>query len=346
MRFVLFAIGLGLTLTACSMTPLESAPNGCVQGQEPCGAGCVPTGTCQPTTAAGAGGNGGQAGSGGSGDNPGMGGTAGSATVPATGGAVTATSATSGAPSSNCTDLASFHTVLTTDFAGTFVRVDGVNKQYFMQANWWGFYDQETETVDGLSFSVANPTAATSYGDMPMGYPSFFIGSYAGHSPTGSNLPKQVSALSNVYTVFSTNASSKGYTNFNAAYDVWLTSTGDPLPSYQYDPGTGGAYLMVWLFMPMNRQPRGFNMHPSQAVRGLPGTWDVWIDNSDPPCISYVSTTPLDKLDYDLNNFIQDAVANNYGVTSSMFLSIIFAGFEIWGGADGLQAKAFCANVL
>ena len=54
----------------------------------------------------------------------------------------------------------------------------------------------------------------------------------------------------------------------------------------------------------------------------------------------------MDKLDYDLNNFIQDAVAKDYGVTSSMFLSIIFAGFEIWGGADGLQAKAFCANVL
>jgi hypothetical protein len=29
-----------------------------------------------------------------------------------------------------------------------------------------------------------------------------------------------------------------------------------------------------------------------------------------------------------------------------MYLSIVFAGFEIWGGGDGLQAKAFCANVL
>jgi len=343
MRFVLFAIGLGLTLTACSMTPLESAPDECVQGQEPCGSGCVPTGTCQPTPAAGTGGN---AVPGGLGGNDGTGGTAGSASVPPTGGAGTVTSATSEAPSSNCTDLASSHTVLTTDFGGTFVRVDGVNKQYFMQANWWGFYEQETETVDGLSFSVANPAAATSYSDMPMGYPSFFIGSYAGHSPSGSNLPKQVSALSNVYTVFSTNASSKGYTNFNAAYDVWLTSTGDPLPSYQYDPGTGGAYLMVWLFMPMNRQPRGFNMHPSQAVRGLPGTWDVWIDPTNPPCVSYVSTTTLEKLDFDLNGFIKDSVSKGYGITNSMYLSVVFGGFEVWGGGDGLQVKAFCANVL
>ncbi len=337
MRFVLFAIGLGtgLILTSCTRSLLDySPPGGCLDGQELCGSTCVPTGTCQPTATAGTGGSGGK------------GATGGSAAVTATGGAQTATSAPTKGASPRCADVSSTQAYLTTDFGVTMVRVDGVDKQYLMQANWWGWYDQETENVDGLSFSVANPTGATSYGDAPMGYPSFFIGSYAGHSPTGSNLPKQVSALTNVYTVFSTNASSKGYSNYNAAYDVWLTETGTPLPSYQYDPGAGGAYLMVWLFMPSDRQPRGWNTHPGQAVAGLPGTWDVWIDPSNPPCISYVSTTPLDKLDYDLNDFIQDAVAKNYGITSSMYLSIIFAGFEIWGGADGLQAKAFCANVL
>ena len=209
-----------------------------------------------------------------------------------------------------------------------------------------GLVRPETETVDGLSFSVANPTAATSSGDAPMGYPSFFIGSYAGNAPRGSNLPMQVSTLGHVYTVFSTNASTIGHTDYDAAYDVWLTSAGSPLPTYQYDPGAGGAELMVWLFKPTNRQPQGSNVHPSQTVHGLPGTWDVWVDSANPPCISYVSTTPLDKLDYDLKDVIQDAVSNGYGITSSMYLSIIFAGFEIWGGADGLQAKAFCANVL
>jgi hypothetical protein len=53
----------------------------------------------------------------------------------------------------------------------------------------------------------------------------------------------------------------------------------------------------------------------------------------------------LASLQFDLNNFIQDAVTSGYGVTSSQYLSIIFAGFEVWGGADGLQEKAFCANV-
>jgi len=333
MRFVLFAIGLGtgLILTSCSRTALDFSPGGCAQDQESCGSTCVPTGTCQPAPAAGTGGTGG---------------VGGSAAVAAAGGTQTTTSAPGQPASKNCTDLASTHAVLASDFDVTVIQVDGIDKQYVMQTNWWGGFDQETETVDGLSFTVANPMGATSYGDIPMGYPSLFVGSYAGHSPKGSNLPKQVSALTNVFTFFSTNASSKGYSNYNAAYDVWLTATGAPLPPYQYDPGVGGAFLMVWLFKPTDRQPRGANLHPGQAVPGLPGTWDVWIDNSNPPCISYVSTKPLDRLDYDLNNFIQDAVAKNYGITSSMYLSIIFAGFEIWGGADGLQAKAFCANVL
>jgi len=48
---------------------------------------------------------------------------------------------------------------------------------------------------------------------------------------------------------------------------------------------------------------------------------------------------------YDLNDFIQDSVTNQYGITTSMYLSIIFAGFEVWGGGDGIECKQFCATV-
>jgi hypothetical protein len=229
--------------------------------------------------------------------------------------------------------------------SGVFVPVWGLDKTYVAQANWWHLFNQQTVAADGLSFSVANPAGAASSDNSPMGYPSFFIGSYAGRTSKASNLPKQVSALTNVYTVLSTNASSKGTSNYNVAYDVWFTATGAPLITSQGNPGAGGAYLMVWFFKPSNRQPRGSNAHPGQAVSGLPGTWDVWVDPSNPPCISYVSTTPVDKLDYDLNSFIKDAVTKGYGITNSMYLSVIFGGFEIWGGGDGLQVNAFCANV-
>jgi hypothetical protein len=53
----------------------------------------------------------------------------------------------------------------------------------------------------------------------------------------------------------------------------------------------------------------------------------------------------MDGLQFDLNNFIKDAVAKQYGITSSMYLSIVFGGFEIWGGADGIKLSQFCASV-
>ena len=103
---------------------------------------------------------------------------------------------------------------------------------------------------------------------------------------------------------------------------------------------------MVWLFQPSDRQPRGKIVANGSVVKDVSGGWDVWFDNStNPPCVSYVSSNKLASLQFDLNNFIQDAVSSGYGVTANQYLSIVFAGFEVWGGADGLQEKAFCARV-
>jgi hypothetical protein len=270
---------------------------------------------------------------------PGAGGAAGTS---GSGGSTT----TSTTPAIRCTDAGSLEWSASTQYDGTFVPVMGSDKQYYVQTNWWSLYDGQTVKVNGLAYTLGNPRGATSYSNNPMGYPSFFIGSYAGHATRGGNLPKQVSALTQVPTTLATNGSSMGRSNYNASYDVWFTAGPDPLPSYQYSPGAGGAYLMVWLFMPSDRQPRGSLTYQSQKVASLPGTWDVWIDNSNPPCITYVSTTQVDRVDFDLNGVIQNAVKYDYGVTSSMYLSIIFGGFEVWGEGDGLRLEAFCADVL
>jgi hypothetical protein len=343
MRFVRFTIGLGVGLVLTACRPAGSSPGG------------------QTEASGGAGGTADSGGAAGSADSTvAMGGTSGAAgSTGATGGTSGAAGSTGGAggtggaslgpapappPSQNCTDVASASSVLAN--GRLHVPVWGLAKDYIAQANWWHVYNQQTTTVDGLSFSLANPAGAASSDNSPAGYPSFFIGSYVGYTSKGSNLPKQVSALTNVYTVLSTNASSKGNSNYNVAYDVWFTKTSAPLLTSQGDPGAGGAYLMVWFFKPTDRQPRGSRTHPGQTVSGLPGTWDVWIDPTNPPCVSYVSTTSLEKLDFDLNGFIKDAVSKGYGITNSMYLSVVFGGFEVWGGGDGLQVEAFCANVL
>jgi hypothetical protein len=211
-------------------------------------------------------------------------------------------------------------------------------------------------TIDGLSMKIGNSggAAAAAGSGNPTGFPSIFIGTYQGHATVASNLPKKVTDIKSVPTIFSTNTSSLDTSNMNATYDVWFTANGTALGAKSSSPGAGGAYLMVWLYKPSNRQPRGGTSaatgakanYPGMIVNGLPGTWDVWVDSkTDPPCISYVASTPMDSLSYDLNNFIQDSIANQYGVTATMYLSIVFAGFEIWSGGDGVMAKQFCAAV-
>jgi hypothetical protein len=250
-----------------------------------------------------------------------------------------------------CTDSAIATGIFTTRYGASEIPLTDGQKSYFIQTNWWHLYTDQTVSYDGLSFTIGDPggTSVPATDNAPAGFPSLFIGAYSGNATTGSGLPKQVSALSTVPTVFSTNSLEHDTSNFNAAYDVWLTASGTPLPDNAFSPGAGGAYLMVWLFKPSNRQPRGGNgtrpNFPDQTVDGVSGTWDVWVDNTSPPCVSYVSTTPLDSLSFDLNGFIRDAVANSYGVTDSMYLSIVFAGFEVWGGGDGLQVQQFCAQV-
>jgi hypothetical protein len=269
-----------------------------------------------------------------------------------TGGAIGTGGSSQPPASTDCADTSAYSNTINTQYGGASITT-GTSKTYYMQANWWDSYTgNETEQISGLGFTIGNPTGAVTpkttndpNGNNPMGFPSIFIGSYAGHTTTGSNLPKQVSALTSVPTIFSTNADQKGVSNYNATYDVWFTANGTPLSSGQSSPGAGGAYLMVWLFQPSDRQPRGKVVANGSVIKGVTGGWDVWYDATNPPCVSYVSSNKLASLQFDLNNFIQDAVTSGYGVTSSQYLSIIFAGFEVWGGADGLQEKAFCANV-
>jgi hypothetical protein len=261
-----------------------------------------------------------------------------------------------GGASVDCTDASTFTKDLTLRYDGADIPVTGSTKTYRATTNWWHKFTDQKVSVNQIGFTIGNPSNVSSDASdgNPIGFPSIFIGSYSGATTVGSNLPKLVSELKSVPTVFSSNAGAPIDTsNLNATYDVWFTKTGTPLSKLQSSPGTGGAYLMVWMFKPSDRRPRGgapsagdnVANHLAHVVDGVAGTWDVWIDTTDPLCISYVSTSPLTSLSFDLNKFIRDSVTNNYGVTDAMYLSIVFAGFEIWSGGDGLNLKQFCAAV-
>jgi len=199
--------------------------------------------------------------------------------------------------------------------------------------------------VHGVGFTITNPnnSVASSTPSNPLGFPSIFIGTYGSKRTTGSNLPKAVSSLTSVPTIFSTNIDTMNTASYNATYDVWFTSDSGVVSGS--NPGIGGAYLMVWLSKPTDKQPRGTLKASGSVITGVGGGWNVWYDSTNPPCVSYVSSNKIPALEFDLNYFIQDAIQSGYGVTSSQYLSIIFAGFEVWQGGDGLQIKKFCANV-
>ena len=258
-----------------------------------------------------------------------------------------------------CTDTSTAKGTFTVRYDAAELPVTGKQKSYVAHTNWWHKYTSQSISYDGLSFKIGDPqgTSVPASDGSPTGFPSMFIGSYSGNASQGSNLPKLVSSITSVPTIFSTDSSAHDTSNFNATYDVWFTASSSPLPSTASDPGGDGALLMGWLFKPSDRQPRGgtcttVGCQPNVANHTVAGvsqaTWDVWLgagSGTRAPCVSYVSTTPLDSLSFDLNKFILDAVANSYYVKSTMNLSIVFAGFEIWAGGDGLQAQQYCAQV-
>jgi len=253
---------------------------------------------------------------------------------------------TASPPAVDCTDSSDLETAVTGQYGATAIPTKDPNKRYYFQANWWGRgMNNPTQNINGLGFTINHAAGGASPDSMPMGFPSLYIGSYQGRGTTGSNLPKQVSQLTNVWTILSTNADQKGSSQYNAAYDVWLTQGSGVVTGN--DPGPGGVFLMVWLFKPSDRMPRGTIKVDGYEVPGVTGAWSVWYDPGDypRPCVSYVSSTKLSSFSFDLVPFLKDAINRGWGVTNSQYLSIIFAGFEVWANGDGLQVKHFCANV-
>ncbi|HEY4186732.1 MAG TPA: hypothetical protein VGP07_16765 [Polyangia bacterium] len=225
--------------------------------------------------------------------------------------------------------------------------------QYYLQVNEWNSAaNMATEVLDyggDYFFKMTRQDGSVPTNGGPVGFPSHFIGSNAGRTTLRSNLPKAVTALTTVSTSWTwddagTLADSTN-NSYNATYDVWFSSTssGDP----ESASGPSGGYLMVWYHKPSDAQPIGSIKYSAISIPGVPGNWNVWIgNNGTKPCISYVSTTDIKSLAYDLNLFIQDAVKNRPStIQSAWALTNVFAGFEIWRGGVNLQSTSFCALV-
>jgi Glycosyl hydrolase family 12 len=232
------------------------------------------------------------------------------------------------------------------------VNVDGEN--YVVQPNAWGTGASLTLEYTNNSFVVQS--AGGSGDQAPASFPSLYVGSngftmggqYA--TKTTDNLPLPISQIASANTTFRWSGNNG---EFNAAYDVWFANT-DPM-GQRYNDGLNG-FVMVWLHKPGSKSPIGTDQGDEMIANQ---TWDVWKGNrgsgpsgdgadlmADPnaPVISFVVKSSINSLTFDLKDFI-DVAVSKYGLPSTLLLTDVFAGFEIWNGGTGLKVDEFKMDV-
>ncbi|MEO8177470.1 MAG: hypothetical protein ABI895_01430 [Deltaproteobacteria bacterium] len=236
------------------------------------------------------------------------------------------------------------------------IKVTGKDgNSYVINNNAWGDNSNDgTQQLryTGNSFEILLQTAGQGANSSPASFPSIYIGANGatsgvnGATTVGNGLPIQVSAITRIPTTFN---HSGPLGDNNATYDVWFAPNGTP---GQY--GTAqAAFLMVWTHRPAGRSPIGNNAgRTGITVAGVPGAWDLWVGprggggpDANLPVLSYVAPQTMRNFSFDLNLFIKDAVSRNVGLTNNMFLTDVFAGFEIWGGGKGLRVDEFSADI-
>lgn len=229
------------------------------------------------------------------------------------------------------------------------VKVVSGGKSYMVFNNNWG-PNRGSQSIDyvGNSFTVTQQTGGAGPNSEPASYPSIYIGANGFQGANGAlttssddNLPIMASSITSIQTTFSHNASGQ---DANATYDVWFAASA---PTGEYS-AAGSGYLMVWLYRPGGDR---FPLGGQQGTASLAGrTWDVWVgargDGTNAQVVSYVAQSTIPSMTFDLNEFIQDAIANSRGgFSASWYLTDIFAGFEIWSGGTGLSVSDFSAVV-
>lgn len=239
------------------------------------------------------------------------------------------------------------------DFDRTKIVVDG--KEYIIHNNNWGNPSGSDVILDYVNNSFTVSTANGSGSDAPASFPSIFIGNN-GNTANGvlgtantDNLRQQISAISSINSTL-TYASAGG--QYNVAYDMWFANS---VPTTEYQDGIDG-FVMVWLHDPSGKQPIG-SMMGSTTIQNE--SWNIWVGprgdgpaeggNPNAPVVSFVNPSEDDDsrassfVNRNLMDFIR--AAEQYGISSSMYITDVFGGFEIWNGGQGLKLTEFTAVV-
>jgi len=216
------------------------------------------------------------------------------------------------------------------------------NNAYHVQNNEFNSPAQECINVNGTIFTVTQSAISNSLSGGPGAYPSIYKGCHWSNctSAASSNLPVQVSALSDARSDWSTTEPASGV--YDAAYDIWFNTTAST--TGQPD----GAEVMIWLNYRGSIQPFGQKIASAITIGGA--AYDVWEGRETNGAtswnvISYVANnTTLAVSNLDIKAFTTDAVGRGY-ISSAWYLIAIEAGFELWQGGAGLSTNSFSTTV-
>jgi hypothetical protein len=229
-------------------------------------------------------------------------------------------------------------------------------EDYIIQNNNWGNPAGSDCILNYLNNSFTVGTCNGTGSSAPAAFPSIYQGNN-GNTANGvlstkskDNMPRPVSMIQSIPSTFRYSGGGGG--EYNVCYDIWFANA---IPTAEYKDGIDG-FVMIWLRDPSGKQPIGTRVQQGVMVAGM--SWDVWVGPrgevpqvgyNDAPVVSFVNTAENDNsraqsfTNKNLKEFF--TAAASHGITGSMYLTDIFAGFEIWSGGVGLKVDEFTAVV-
>ena len=208
-----------------------------------------------------------------------------------------------------------------------------IGGRYVVMNNRWGTSAQQCINVTGTGFSITSQQGTGNTSGATVSYPAVYLGCHYTNCSPGTNLPIQVSQISNATSSISYNFVSGA--TYDAAYDIWL----DPTPKKD---GVNQQEIMIWFNRQGSIQPIG-SVVGNATIGGR--QWQVWQgSNGSNAVVSYVAPSPISSWSFSVLDFINDTISRS-SVTRSWYLTSIQAGFEPWIGGTGLAVTNFSASV-
>lgn len=183
----------------------------------------------------------------------------------------------------------------------------------------------------GTAFELTEQSGNVSTAGAPLGFSSVFIGELGGLSSDASKLPIRTSDVSSLPTAWAWSGGGGG--SYLVRYELFfaMNAQSSPVASIQILLGGSG-----------NIQPIG-SLQGTVTVEGQP--WELWKGPGSPEgtVYSFRAAATRASLTGDLKDYI--TVAEGQGLSPTLYLTAIAAGFEVWSGGVGLTSENFCAIV-